>query len=487
MTTLQKSNTLEPFSLSALRASTARKHDGLLDAIGNAVGMKLSTTCDVSSIKHSHAVSAQISLKTAKVTVEKNERPGSYIEYREEPIELKEFTYQSLKDSARKRAGLIEDCARERVGFYRGILHGSVTLNSCPKEASCPECDGSGICGRCQGSKQVTCTVCEGSLKCVSCDGTGKYTCRNCGGDGVCPECEHGWVYCEDCDGDGTVSCPDCNGTGNFIDDYCNQCGGSGYYRDNIKCRACGGTGRFTRECRRCGGDGTIECERCDGDGGWDCKACDGTGECSHCHGKGYIPCKSCNATGTCGKCKGRGRVWCPDCKGKGECFICAGTKKVTCPRCNGLGEYQAYLEYVLEKENDRDDSICSLPIPIADISSITGNLCYDGVAFESFAQKVVSDNRKMISESTHHDDHEALIEEWLSADLPSGSSSIPNDYIKRSVRLFEYPVSEIVLVCNSKQYSVFIVGNNLRVFYDSLPSFSSRLGARFKKLFKRT
>ena len=475
LASLQRSNRLESFNFSGLQACTTKNCDGLLEAIGKAVDKKLYSVCQIESICHEHEIKAEITEISSVVSLEQKEQAGSLLKYRKEPKELKAFSYLKLKESA-----------KEEVGLYRGILHGTVSLNQCPIKADCPECGGKGYCSRCDGTKQITCTVCEGSNECVSCGGTGKYTCRNCDGDGECPECNDGWVTCGECNGDGTVSCPDCWGSGNYIDEPCRECGGSGYYGGYKTCRVCGGTGRFVKKCNRCKGRGTIRCNNCDGEGGWECEDCHGTGECSHCHGKGYLPCKSCGATGVCGKCKGRGQIWCPDCQGKGICFNCAGTKEVTCPRCEGLGQYQSYTEYVLKKEKNKTELFCSLPINSEDFTVVSGTICYDGEAFESFAKTIIIDNSKPISDSLSTKKHAALINKWLSKEHFSDKEKLSDNYFRQTIKVHDIPITKVVLVCNTDHYPIYIVGNNLMVFYESLPSWTKRLGARIKSFFKK-
>ena len=482
MNYLNKAKDLAGISIDSVNSSTNSSCKELILAISASVDKNLNY-CDVVSISHSDEVKAIIKNKTSKVALKKKENPGNDLSRRDEPKELHLFSYDQLKKAAKLNNGI-----------YRGKLYGTIESFSCPIKVNCPDCSGSGICNRCDGEKQVRCTVCDGNLECVSCDGTGKYTCTNCEGDGICPDCNDGWVECEDCNGegtvccpecngDGTVYCPDCNGSGNYIDEPCNKCGGSGYYRGDTECRACGGTGRYVVECRRCDGDGTIDCDNCDGDGtvdcdncdgdgGWDCKSCHGSGKCSHCRGKGFFICKACGGSGECGKCKGKGKIWCPDCYGKGKCFNCKGDKLVTCNRCNGTGKYQSYIEYSFT-DGETTDELFSLPIDKKDISSISGELCYKDVIYDFFAKRANIYNPDSAVNSLNGS-HIEILKSWLSLEhnSPFSKGIITNDFLNTYVEIYKIPVTKVVLRHKSNNFSFWIVGYNLSVFYENLPNF---------------
>lgn len=472
MPNLHKSNELKLISLAKVRCSSAKDSKELISAIGKAVGKNLVSSCTVTSVSHAYEVRAKIIEKRSTVRLNMKELPGNTLVYKDEPIELYKFSFDLLKKLGKRQGNV-----------YTGILHGTIQLHKCEKEIECPSCSGTGICSSCEGNKQVTCPVCEGNKECISCGGTGKYTCENCEGDGICPECDDGWYTCEWCYGSGTITCPDCGGSGNFIDETCNKCGGSGYF-GNQECRVCNGTGRFVRECRKCDGKGNIDCDNCDGEGGWTCKECHGSGKCSHCHGKGCHKCKACDGTGKCGKCKGKGKIWCPDCHGKGVCFECKGEKKVTCPRCDGLGEYQSYTEYSIDEERVYVTDRCSIPIEKEDITTISGDMCFNDVVYDFFAKKSNIFNIDSVEKSLTGVNVNP-IKEWFSLDnYPSFKKDVADDYMNISAEVYKFPISKIVLNCNSKDYCVYVVGNNLTVYYQGLPSWGAGIAGRIRKLF---
>ena len=475
MAYLQKSNSISQLSLAKIRSYMAGNSKELIDAIGKVVNKNLVSSCSVISIVHTWEVKTKITERTSKVILEQKEKPGESLVHKDEPKDLHEFSYEDLKAYGVKANGV-----------YSGIRCGTIEDHPCETKIECPSCNGTGICRTCEGKKQITCPVCEGGKECISCNGTGTYTCENCEGDGECPECDNGWYTCDECYGEGKVTCPDCGGSGNYIDETCNSCGGSGYYGNN-ECRTCHGTGRFVRECRRCDGEGTIDCENCNGDGGWTCKECHGSGKCSHCHGEGGFKCKACDGTGKCGKCKGKGKIWCPDCHGKGVCFECKGEKEITCPRCGGLGKYQSFTEYSISKEERSEKMLCSLPIKNDEIPSIDGDACFNGVVYDFFAKKA---NVFAVDSAVNslHDMNSITVKKWLSLEnYPSyNKKEIPNDYMVIHAVIFKIPTSKIVLKCNSKEYVIYIVGNNLTVYYDRLPSWGAGLIGRIRKLVRK-
>lgn len=448
-------------------------NDKILEAISKVLNLDIRNSCSVKSIVHTYEYKVHIVNKTSKVDVGRSETPGNTLKRTNAPTKLHYFNYEELK----KAASL-------NKGKYRGILYGTIEHHSCDKQTSCPKCSGTGICKSCDGEKQIDCPVCHGFKECVSCSGTGRYTCTNCEGNGLCPECNEGWCTCETCQGDGEVECPDCNGTGDFINEECNECGGSGYYQWDKKCRVCNGTGRFIRKCKRCNGTGITKCEYCDGDGGWSCDECNGTGMCSHCKGEGNFECKACSGSGKCGKCKGRGKVWCPDCHGKGLCFDCKGEKLITCPRCNGTGEFQTYKEYTFS-ENEINKQFCTLQID--GINDINGDECYQGVIYEFFAGRAAIYQPEELLDKVPQE-HYALVKKWIELDNNStfAKDKLNLDYLNTTATLYRVPVSKFILKCNDKVFTILIAGYNKVVYYDDLPNFASRVVGRIKNLFQK-
>lgn len=466
---LKKSKVLTDFSLSKLKELTVADNEVLLKAVSRAVDTDLTGSCSVVSVRHYQELKALILNVKSKVSLHDLVKPGTSLVYKPEPVELHQFSYNQLKYSAHQNGGT-----------FSGILNGTVKVHDCEKTVECRVCSGSGICNECNGKKKVTCTVCGGDLDCVSCNGTGRYTCRNCDGDGVCPDCDDGWVTCDDCDGDGTIDCPDCGGTGNYIDDECNRCGGSGWYAPGKECNACNGTGRYVVECRRCKGSGEIMCSNCNGDGGWICNSCGGDGVCSHCDGEGDFTCKACGGTGTCGKCRGKGEIKCPVCFGKGTCYNCKGKKEVTCPQCEGTGYFQSYTQYHLT-ESKSVKELCSLDIAEKEISDIEGDMCYDNVLYSLFAKKGEVYDLQNLKECLGVGDD--IIEKWFS--LEKQGKPEKDDYLCTTVKAYRIPVTCVKLRCRDKDYNIYILGNNMIVYYDDLPWFGARILGRFIKLFE--
>lgn len=452
-------------SLEDIKKVSVRNCEQLVELLGEIVDQDIKNLCSVVNITHFDGYKIRVKNKEASVGQSVEEEPGNKLKRTEEPTELQYFTYEQLKKSA-----------HYSDGYYRGKLYGTIELCSCEKIIDCPDCSGSGKCPACGGCEIVTCPVCEGNKECVSCNGTGRYTCQNCDGNGECPECDNGWYTCDECGGDGTVDCPDCNGFGNYIDEPCKYCEGTGYISWDKKCRHCGGSGRFVRKCKRCDGDGRIQCRRCDGEGGWSCEECNGTGKCSHCKGVGSFTCKACQGTGRCGKCKGKGKIWCPDCRGTGKCIDCTGTGQITCPRCKGLGEYQTYKSYKLSDVKETVRLLCSLPVDDKDFDCITGGTCYEGVVYDFFAGRASVFKDQSVVKCVP-DDRKELIQKWISLENNSTftEGKINADYIHTEAVLTKFPVTKILFVCNNKHFTVYIVGNGKVVFYNRLSSRSDR------------
>lgn len=454
MPTLHKAKEIAIISLKRIRSYTIENSIDLVFVIGNMLDRDLVSSCRVKSISHYQEIKATIKNKISHVALEKEELPGKTLERKNEPQELKFFSYSQLKKSAKLNNNV-----------YRGKLYGTIELHSCNSIIDCPVCEGTGICCNCSGNKQIICPICDGQKDCVSCDGTGRYHCENCGGDGICPECDDGWIFCDDCDGSGDYKAA------------CNRCGGSGWYdRDKDKvCYVCKGSGEFV-----------TTCHNCDGDGGRDCHICHGTGKCAHCHGHGDVKCKACKGVGKCGKCKGHGMIWCPTCQGKGKCFDCKGEKQIICPRCKGEGCFQSFSAYTLSEESQTTKELCTFPIDQEHINSITGDICYNGVIYDFFAQKAIVFDVDSALQSLDGI-RVQNVKEWIAIENNSTfeQNKINDDYLNTYLELYKVPVTKLVLVCNSKDYTIWIVGNNRIVFYDDLPSSFARLCGKIGKWFE--
>lgn len=401
-------------------------YEKIISELSKELDINLSRTCVLKNVSFSKEVALMVSTVHSSPSLQEGEAPRSSLKKTDEPAELLAFSYDDLK----KRASFAH-------GKYRGKLYATIVDNPCSLTIDCPDCGGTGKCSDCGGSKQVECPVCEGSRECPDCDGSGRFTCPKCGGDG--------WIECDDCD----------NGT--FYEN-CRACGGSGWYRENVPCRVCDGTGQYGKTCTTCGGDG-----------GWDCDYCDD--DCC-------VECRACGGTGDCGKCRGRGTVWCPSCQGKGRCYDCKGEKKVPCPRCEGSGVFQSFTEYTIQ-EVKAGENFSSLP-NLCQHEKIVGEILYDDVVYDFFAKKANKYNLNDIV-SCAPSQYQGSVGDWLSLQnvAPSIANGDSDDYFNLRAKLVYFPCTRISFSCRSQQFSIWIVGEDYQIYYDTLPKTSDRvLGA---------
>lgn len=457
MKTLRKAKEITSMSLNQIKACTnieSNNKELFLKAISEILGKDIFSSCTIKAIFYNHAVKVKIKNTISYITLSKEKLPGRTLKKKKDPTELGYLSYNYLKQSAKKEYKEI---------LYSGILYGTVKTHTCDLKVDCPECGGSGICSHCHGEKQIVCPVCRGSLECVSCEGSGYYICQNCNGEGTCPECNDGWVKCDEC-----------HGTGKYKT-TCKKCDGSGWYDawEGEECYACDGSGKFVAKCNRCNGKGKKLC-----------KDCHGTSKCSHCHGNGEFRCKACHGSGTCGKCQGYGLIKCPNCHGKGKCIECEGYKFITCPRCQGTGYFQTFTKYTLS-EYKKTKEMCTLPIEEIDIATIDGDMCYNDVIYDFFAQRANVFDYDSALKSLDGTETQT-VKEWLSFEnnSPFKNKEISNDYFNSHIELFKIPVIKLILACNSKEYTIWIVGHNKMVYYDELPSGVERLWSKVRKIF---
>lgn len=435
-----------------VKTCSVRYSDYVMSALSKVLNMNLLQYCDLKAITHTDEIVLNVSTAYSKVSLSDVEQPRSSLKWNDEPIELEDFSYTTLKNRA-----------SDYKGVLRGRFYGTIANHDCSTNMDCPRCDASGICKECSGNKKITCNVCHGTKECPACRGTGQYTCNSCSGSGDCP----------DCNGEGQFTCDDCGGSGEYVAE-CRSCGGSGWYREGVTCNTCDGTGEYRAECWNCEGTGNVECE-----------SCDGSGECSTCDGDGWVECNACapNQPGVCGKCRGKGDIICRSCKGKGTCYKCRGNKSIICTRCEGSGVYQTFKGYELSETTNTSSSST---IKDADkIDVITGETLYNGVVYDFFARKAnVNDIDKISGVATSQ--FSEFIRQWLSlGDLaPSIADGSSNDYFKLHAKLIKCPCTRLDLTCRSNKFSIWILGDNNCIYYDSLPGRTDRFLGGIGKFF---
>ena len=153
----------------------------------------------VVAIETSKALSSEIKATTISISTTEGELAGCTLANDGSSTDINGFTFDELKKNADAR------------GF--GILKGTVSNHDCPMQTECYECEGSGVCKDCQGSKRVDCVNCEGTGECPTCGGTQTVPCTVCGGDGKCTNCG-GDGECPSCGGSGKEDCTVCDGDG---------------------------------------------------------------------------------------------------------------------------------------------------------------------------------------------------------------------------------------------------------------------------------
>ena len=141
-------------------------------------------------------------------------------------------------------------------------------------------------------------------------------------------------------------------------------------------------------------------------------------------------------------------------------------------------------MEYTFE-ENEMSKLFCSLPIGQNNIADIIGNICYEGVIYDFFAQKANIHNTTDVIKTLSGQQSDVL-QQWIAIEKNSTFSkdTVNNDYLNTHIRLMKILVTKVVFNCNSSNFNVYIVGNSQIVFYDKLPGFKDSFIGGFKKLF---
>lgn len=208
----------------------------------------------------------------------------------------------------------------------------------------CIDCDGDGICAKCDGKGKVT--VGYSSWGCTICGRTG--TCKTCGGTGQLTEVEYvvqrnidntPVSYIKTGSPDDLYACRYCFGTG-----ICVRCSGDGindktgntcvYCKQNVgACNNCSGYGCLTRDEHNARlAENSARSAAKNSDSGSSeksdkCTYCDGTGNSS-------TLCHECGGTG-----KYTGSSVVVGALNKNKCLSCNGTKYEKCSYCKGTGK----------------------------------------------------------------------------------------------------------------------------------------------------
>lgn len=443
---------------------------------------------ELASINHFKGIRATMSRSRDKLSYKKMEQPGSTLVSDDKAKQnIENYSYQELIKIAGKKQG---------ATFKDAILPGSIYTSPCNPLMACPECNGTGICSECDENGMTNCPICEGSGNCQACDGDGK--CPECQGSGICPNCDgdgevdcsncdgDGWIYCDNCGGTGTVNCRECDGIGK-----CQECDGTGEYQLRsgryVTCKACNGSGkcptchgRGVFYCKSCGGDGHVDCDECDGDGTEECHDCYGSGKCRDCHGSGN--CRDCHGTGECYKCHGMGEVKCPSCKGSRVCKNCNGKTVVKCVRCNGTGKYQTYTNYEITHTKDSDRDFFCLRLDIDEIEYKNcikeESVIWNGTFYTVNKGEIADKNIEMLKVVS------CAIRGEFQSFIDKNPFIYSNFRTDCSMVIEQIPVTEINYFFEESYHSLYIIGANHLLYYNSWPNFSTRLKHIFKNLF---
>lgn len=247
-----------------------------------------------------------------------------------------------------------------------------------------------------------------------------------------------------------------------------------------------------------------YRCPICRGEKNKECPDCNGTGieQCPKCKGSpapGYIRCTNCKdglrSDGSkCNDCRD-GWIVCPQCRGSSHgngritCRRCKGVGDIRCSRCNGSGkvvEYVALEEYFEPLEDAKYSHFLwhdLIPTELKDI--LTGN-SVDAVksscffkAYSNLEPIFDAENKPNEVFNTFNFEKSVSLQnkykEFLSDvsknyevdnDFQVGTRSFTTTQItKVRTLVFVVNVSHVTYECNSKNYELWLYGNNNEIF----------------------
>jgi len=234
----------------------------------------------------------------------------------------------------------------------------------------------------------------------------------------VCERCEgKGKVTCAVCQGDGQLTCPTCRGTG------------------IVQCYKCSGRGILRTKCPNCRGRGFVQISNIVGGttrGGPGAGVVLTKEQCIRCGATGYLSEK-------CGKCGGDGRLTCSQCGGAKlvRCRTCAGSGNVGCAPCGSSGRVYSYDQ-------------------VSATSRVLRQTLWHGVAP---AMKKSWFARDKASKPRQFDIDGSLSIEGDLSPAPKEGRILYERYYVRAI-----PVSSVLLK-SGKEYELFVVGNEHRLY----------------------
>lgn len=334
----------------------------------------------------------------------------------------------------------------KETSTHRGLLDGTIQNHECDPQENCPECRGNGQCVECHGQGDVNCHTCHGTGQCKSCHGQGSTRCTECGGSGRCRKCGgSGQILCRKCHGKGVIPWGSTTKT-------CDTCGGGGY----APCPECSSTlNKVSRSFFGVHGDKS------------------GSGQCPKCEGSGQLVCKKCNGSGSCTSCEGSGRETCKNCDGSGGCPTCDATGRVTCRRCDGSGWYQTFSTY---------DSKCYVKkweyISLEELKEglilATKRPVYKDI-YRKWRQKGVLDfdkieemKRRVTNDFGSEEAYKSYEEAYGNA---VNAAEVKDTPYEKSVEMGKIPITKVDFSLNSKEYTVYVMGDNGVVMCEDLPT----------------
>ncbi|MFZ4739834.1 MAG: hypothetical protein ACOYLE_01575 [Bacteroidales bacterium] len=245
--------------------------------------------------------------------------------------------------------------------------------------------------------------------------------------------------------------------------------------------------------------DSSVVTYSCDPKTG--CSVCNSSGKCQKCHGNGYNKCNTCNgrksistyvstdAKGVkiykdeiCSSCIGEGRLSCNNCN-NGNCKNCLGSGYIECSRCEGTGYYQKYNYFNSEIKQETYDFYHSefLELNIA-LSKTENKIVYDDDVIEWVSKSAI------LFDNTD----KAINANKFSKIFIKTSNSLAklkqNQKLGRISAVIEtIPITIVDYTFESKDYQLFIIGENNIVCYNDIPrkhNFKANIFRRFINLF---